>query len=189
MYKRQQAIRTTVTVTAIKKELGVHLLDQDKVYTGSNQDYTGTVTVYDELYKTVSTGSPVMQNVGRTDIGTQLPSGQVPAAETYYQSLIYRGQFTINDKEATVAPKEDTHIYGQTRQIKGYDDLSNALINGLTASQTDDYNRLDVHDGYEILVAGTENMNYNVKYVTDQTAKDSAVTTYGGCLLYTSRCV
>lgn len=176
----EQAISTTVTVTAIKKELGVHLLDQDKVYTGSNQDYTGTVTVYDELYKTVSTGSPVMQNVGRTDIGTQLPSGQVPAAETYYQSLIYRGQFTINDKEATAAPKEDTHIYGQTRQIKGYDDLSNALINGLTASQTDDYNRLDVHDGYEILVAGTENMNYNVKYVTDQTAKDSAVTTYGG---------
>lgn len=176
----EQAISTTVTVTAFKKELGVHLLDQDKVYTGSNQDYTGTVTVYDELYKTVSTGSPVMQNVGRTEIGTQLPSGQVPAAETYYQSLIYRGKYTINDKEATVAPKEDTHIYGQTRQIKGYDDLSNALINGLTASQTDDYNRLDVHDGYEILVAGTENMNYNVKYVTDQTAKDSAVTTYGG---------
>ena len=176
----EQAISTTVTVTAIKKELGVHLPDQDKVYTGSNQDYTGTVTVYDELYKTVSTGSPVMQNVGRTNIGTQLPSGQVPAAETYYQSLIYRGKYTINDKEAAVAPKEDTHIYGQTRQIKGYDDLSNALINGLTASQTDDYNRLDVHDGYEILVAGTENMNYNVKYVTDQTAKDSAVTTYGG---------
>lgn len=176
----EQAISTTVTVTAFKKELGVHLLDQDKVYTGSNQDYTGTVTVYDELYKTVSTGSPVMQNVRRTNIGTQLPSGQVPAAETYYQSLIYRGKYTINDKEATVAPKEDTHIYGQTRQIKGYDDLSNALINGLTASQTDDYNRLDVHDGYEILVAGTENMNYNVKYVTDQTAKDSAVTTYGG---------
>ena len=176
----EQAISTTVTVTAFKKELGVHLLDQDKVYTGSNQDYTGTVTVYDELYKTVSTGSPVMQNVGRTEIGTQLPSGQVPAAETYYQSLIYRGKYTINDKEATVAPKEDTHIYGQTRQIKGYDDLSNALINGLTASQTDEYNRLDVHAGYEILVAGTENMNYNVKYVTDQTAKDSAVTTYGG---------
>lgn len=175
----EQAISTTVTVTAIKKELGVHLLDQDKVYTGSNQDYTGTVTVYDELYRKVAV-NPAMQNVRRTDIGTQLPSGQVPAAETYYQSLIYRGKYTINDKEATVAPKEDTHIYGQTRQIKGYDDLSNALINGLTASQTDDYNRLDVHDGYEILVAGTENMNYNVKYVTDQTAKDSAVTTYGG---------
>lgn len=175
----EQAISTTVTVTASKKELGVHLLDQDKVYTGSNQDYTGTVTVYDELYRKVAV-NPAMQNVSRTDIGTQLPSGQVPAAETYYQSLIYRGKYTINDKEATVEPKEDTHIYGQTRQIKGYDDLSNALINGLTASQTDDYNRLDVHNGYEILVAGTENMNYNVKYITEQTAEDSAVTTYGG---------
>ena len=175
----EQAISTTVTVTASKKELGVHLLDQDKVYTGSNQDYTGTVTVYDELYKTVAV-TPDKGNLGRTNIGTQLPSGQIPAAETYYQSLIYRGKYTINDKEATVAPKEDTHIYGQTRQIKGYDDLSNALINGLTASQTDEYNRLDVHDGYEILVAGTEDMNYNVKYTTDPTAQDSKVTTYGG---------
>lgn len=178
----EQAISTTVTVTAIKKELGVHLLDQDKVYTGSNQDYSGTVTVYDELYKTVAV-TPDKGNLGRTDIGTQLPSGQVPAAETYYQSLIYRGKYTINDKEATVEPQEDTHIYGQTRQIKGYDDLSNALINGLTASQTDDYNRLDVHDGYEILVAGTENMNYNVKYKTDHNdsgkdAEDSKVTEY-----------
>ena len=180
----EQAISTTVPVTAIKKELGVHLLDQDKVYTGSNQNYSGTVTVYDELYKTVAV-TPDKGNLGRTDIGTQLPSGQVRAAETYYQSLIYRGKYTINDKEATVEPKEDTHIYGQTRQIKGYDDLSNALINGLTASQTDDYNRLDVHDGYEILVAGTENMNYNVKYKTDHNdpakdAADSKVATYGG---------
>lgn len=176
----EQAISTTGTVTAIKKELGVHLPDQDKVYNGSPQSYMTTITVYDELYRKLTGIDPTMQNVSRTNIGTQLPSGQVPAAETYYQSLIYRGKYTINDKEAAVAPKEDTHIYGQTRQIKGYDDLSNALINGLTASQTDDYNRLDVHDGYEILVAGTENMNYNVKYVTDQTAKDSAVTTYGG---------
>ena len=176
----EQAISTTVTVTAIKKELGVHLPDQDKVYNGSPQSYMTNITVYDELYRKLTGIDPTMQNVSRTNIGTQLPSGQVPAAETYYQSLIYRGKYTINDKEATVEPQEDTHIYGQTRQIKGYDDLSNALINGLTASQTDDYNRLDVHDGYEILVAGTENMNYNVKYVTDQTAKDSAVTTYGG---------
>lgn len=176
----EQAISTTVTVTAIKKELGVHLLDQDKVYTGSNQDYTGTVTVYDELYRKVAV-NPAMQNVGRTEIGTQLPSGQVPAAETYYQSLIYRGKYTINDKEATVAPKEDTHIYGEYRKTKGFDVSDPAAISDVqTASQTDEYNRLDVHDGYEILVAGTENMNYNVKYVTDQTAKDSAVTTYGG---------
>ena len=179
----EQAISTTVTVTAIKKELGVHLLDQDKVYTGSNQDYTGTVTVYDELYRKVAV-NPAMQNVRRTDIGTQLPSGQVPAAETYYQSLIYRGKYTINDKEATVEPQEDTHIYGQTRQIKGFIASDPAAISDVqTASQTDDYNRLDVHDGYEILVAGTENMNYNVKYKTDHNdsakdAEDSKVTEY-----------
>lgn len=125
----EQAISTTVTVTAIKKELGVHLPDQDKVYNGSPQSYMTTITVYDELYRKLTGIDPTMQNVSRTNIGTQLPSGQVPAAETYYQSLIYRGKYTINDKEATVAPKEDTHIYGQTRQIKGYDDLSNALIN------------------------------------------------------------
>lgn len=179
----EQAISTTVPVTAIKKELGVHLLDQDKVYTGSNQDYSGTVTVYDELYKTVAV-TPDKGNLGRTNIGTQLPSGQVPEAETYYQSLIYRGKYTINDKEATVAPKEDTHIYGQLRQTKGFiASDSSAISNVQTASQTDDYNRLDVHDGYEILVAGTENMNYNVKYKTDHNdsakdAEDSKVTEY-----------
>lgn len=177
----EQAISTTVTVTAIKKELGVHLPDQDKVYNGSPQSYMTTITVYDELYRKLTGIDPTMQNVSRTNIGTQLPSGQVPATETYYQSLIYRGKYTINDKEATVEPQEDTHIYGQTRQIKGFIASDPAAISDVqTASQTDDYNRLDVHDGYEILVAGTENMNYNVKYVTDQTAKDSAVTTYGG---------
>lgn len=177
----EQAISTTVTVTAIKKELGVHLPDQDKVYNGSPQSYMTNITVYDELYRKLTGIDPTMQNVSRTDIGTQLPSGQVPAAETYYQSLIYRGKYTINDKEATVAPKEDTHIYGEYRKTKGFDVSDPAAISDVqTASQTDEYNRLDVHDGYEILVAGTENMNYNVKYVTDQTAKDSAVTTYGG---------
>lgn len=179
----EQAISTTVTVTASKKELGVHLLDQDKVYTGSNQDYTGTVTVYDELYKTVAV-TPDKGNLGRTNIGTQLPSGQVPAAETYYQSLIYRGKYTINDKEATVEPQGDTHIYGENRKTKGFDVSDPAAISNVqTASQTDDYNRLDVHAGYEILVAGTEDMNYNVKYKTDHNdsakdAEDSKVTEY-----------
>ena len=51
------------------------------------------------------------------------------------------------------------------------------------ASQTDVYDRLDVYDGYEILVAGTEDMNYNVKYKTDHNdsakdAEDSKVTEY-----------
>ena len=180
----EQAISTTVTVTAIKKELGVHLPDQDKVYNGSPQSYMTTITVYDELYRKLTGIDPTMQNVSRTNIGTQLPSGQVPATETYYQSLIYRGKYTINDKEATVEPQEDTHIYGQTRQIKGFIASDPAAISDVqTASQTDDYNRLDVHDGYEILVAGTENMNYNVKYKTDHNdsakdAEDSKVTEY-----------
>lgn len=187
----EQAISTTVTVTASKKELGVHLLDQDKVYTGSNQDYTGTVTVYDELYKTVAV-TPDKGNLGRTNIGTQLPSGQIPAAETYYQSETYGGQFTINDKEATVAPGAQTTVYGtlETFEDEKWTVTGKAgsvePVSGLNvASQTDVYNRLDVHDGYEILVAGTENMNYNVKYKTDHNdsakdAEDSKVTTYGG---------
>lgn len=178
----EQAISTTVTVTAIKKEVQIALKEVDKVYNGSEQGYEmSNITVHDELYRTLANfeGKLTTNGLKRTNIGTQIPTAKVTGAWSS-QSETYGGQFTINDKEATVAPKEDTHIYGQTRQIKGYDDLSNALINGLTASQTDDYNRLDVYDGYEILVAGTENMNYNVKYVTDQTAKDSAVTTYGG---------
>ena len=178
----EQAISTTVTVTAIKKEVQIALKEVDKVYNGSEQGYEmSNITVHDELYRTLANfeGKLTTNGLKRTNIGTQIPTAKVTGAWSS-QSETYGGQFTINDKEATVEPQEDTHIYGQTRQIKGYDDLSNALINGLTASQTDDYNRLDVHDGYEILVAGTENMNYNVKYVTDQTAKDSAVTTYGG---------
>lgn len=180
----EQQISTSVTVAAIQKEAKVALKNVDKVYTGASQTYAyeGNVTVHDELYQPIGNfvdSKLTRTNTARIDVGTQITTAKVTGAWAY-QSETYGGKFTINDKEATVEPKEDTHIYGQTRQIKGYDDLSNALINGLTASQTDDYNRLDVHDGYEILVAGTENMNYNVKYVTDQTAKDSAVTTYGG---------
>ena len=56
-----------------------------------------------------------------------------------------------------------------------------AVDNVNVASQTDVYDRLDVHDGYEILVAGTEDINYNVKYKTDHNdsakdAEDSKVT-------------
>src|SRR5699024_9804700 len=51
-----------------------------------------------------------------------------------------------------------------------------ALTNGFAVSVADAYDNLDVLDGYEILVAGRENINYNVKYVTDQTAEDVQVT-------------
>lgn len=179
----EQAISTTVTVTAIQKEVQIALKEVDKVYNGSEQGYEmSNITVHDELYRTLANfeGKLTTNGLKRTNIGTQIPTAKVTGAWSS-QSETYGGQFTINDKEATVAPKEDTHIYGEYRKTKGFiASDSSAISNVQTASQTDDYNRLDVHDGYEILVAGTENMNYNVKYVTDQTAKDSAVTTYGG---------
>lgn len=179
-------IETKLTVTALKKEVKVHVADQDKVYSGSAQTYSGEVKAYDELYATVNAATTTPANKTRTDIGTQITTSRIATGSEKYQSLVYGGKFTINDKDATVAPVADAHIYGTTRTIPSpaYTSTdSNAISNVLTASQTDAYNRLDVHDGYEILVAGTENMNYNVKYTTDhndtaKNAEDSAVTTY-----------
>ena len=174
-------IETKLTVTALKKEVKVHVADQDKVYSGSAQTYSGEVKAYDELYATVNAATTTPANKTRTDIGTQITTSRIATGSEKYQSLVYGGKFTINDKDATVAPVADAHIYGTTRTIPSpaYTSTdSNAISNVLTASQTDAYNRLDVHDGYEILVAGTEDMNYNVKYTTDETAADSAVTTY-----------
>lgn len=182
----EQQIETKLTVTALKKEVKVHVADQDKVYSGSAQTYSGEVKAYDELYATVNAATTTPANNTRTDIGTQITTSRIATGSEKYQSLVYGGKFTINDKEATVAPVADAHIYGTTRTIlsPAYTSTEAAAIsNVLTASQTDAYNRLDVHDGYEILVAGTEDMNYNVKYTTDhndtaKNAEDSAVTTY-----------
>lgn len=181
----EQQISTSVTVTAIQKEAKIALKNVDKVYTGASQtyDYTDNVTVHDELYQPIGNfldSKLTRTNTARTDVGTQITTAKVTGAWAY-QSETYGGKFTINDKDATVAPVADAHIYGTTRTIPSlaYTSTdSNAISNVLTASQTDAYNRLDVHDGYEILVAGAENMNYNVKYTTDETAADSAVTTY-----------
>lgn len=183
----EQQISTSVTVTAIPKEAKIALKNVDKVYTGASQtyDYTDNVTVHDELYQPIGNfvdSKLTRTNTDRTNVGTQVTTAQVTGAWAY-QSETYGGLFTINDKEATVAPVADAHSYGEKRTIPNpaYTSTEAAAIsNVLTASQTDAYNRLDVHDGYEILVAGTENMNYNVKYTTDETAEDSAVTTYGG---------
>ena len=185
----EQQIETKLTVTALKKEVKVHVADQNKVYSGSAQTYSGEVKAYDELYATVNAATTTPANNTRTDIGTQITTSRIATGSEKYQSLVYGGKFTINDKDATVAPVVDAHIYGTTRTIPSpaYTSTdSNAISNVLTASQTDAYNRLDVHDGYEILVAGAENMNYNVKYTTDETAEDSAVTTYGGMKLYST---
>ena len=127
-------------------------------------------------------------NVTRQDIGTQVTTAKINTGSWYYQSETYGGKFTINDKEATVAPGAQSTVYGTletfdqnpTWTVDGTVGSVAPVNNVKVASQTDVYDRLDVHDGYEILVAGTEDINYNVKYVTDQTAEDSAVTTYGG---------
>ena len=189
----RQAITTEINVTAIQKEAKIALKNVDKVYTGASQtyDYTDNVTVHDELYRALpyfDATKVTRTNTARINVGTQITTAKVTGAWAY-QSETYGGKFTINDKEATVAPVADAHIYGTTRTIPSpaYTSTdSNAISNVLTASQTDAYNRLDVHDGYEILVAGAENMNYNVKYTTDETAEDSAVTTYDGMKLYST---
>ena len=193
--KDEQTISTTVTVTAIQKEVQIALKEVDKVYNGSEQDYEmSNITVHDELYRTLANfeGKLTTNGLKRKNIGTQIPTAKVTGAWSS-QSETYGGQFTINDKEATVAPGAQTTVYGTTEQydattwnVTGKATGSNAadpVSNVKVASQTDVYDRLDVHDGYEILVAGTEDINYNVKYKTDHNdsakdAEDSKVTEY-----------
>lgn len=194
----EQQISTSVTVTAIQKEAKIALKNVDKVYTGASQTYAyeGNVTVHDELYQPIDKfvdSKLTRTNTARTNVGTQITTAQVTGALAY-QSEIYGGKFTINDKEASVAPGEQSTVYGtpETFDTNPKYTVTNevnsvAAVSGVNvASQTDAYNRLDVHDGYEILVAGAENMNYNVKYTTDETAADSAVTTYDGMKLYST---
>ena len=194
----EQQIKTEINVTAIQKEAKIALKNVDKVYTGASQtyDYTGNVTVHDELYQPIDKfvdSKLTRTNTARTNVGTQITTAQVTGALAY-QSEIYGGKFTINDKEATVAPVAQSTVYGTletfdttpTYKVDGKAGSVDPVTGVNVASQTDAYNRLDVHDGYEILVAGAENMNYNVKYTTDETAEDSAVTTYDGMKLYST---
>lgn len=191
-------ISTSVTVTAIQKEAKIALKNVDKVYNGASQTYTYTdnVTVHNELYQALpyfDATKVTRTNTDRIDVGTQITTAKVTGAWAY-QSETYGGKFTINDKDATVAPVAQSTVYGTletfdtTPKYTVTNEVNSvAAVSGVNvASQTDAYNRLDVHDGYEILVAGTEDMNYNVKYTTDETAEDSAVTTYDGMKLYST---
>lgn len=186
----RQAITTEINVTAIQKEAKIALKNVDKVYNGASQTYayTDNVTVHNELYQEIphfNASKVALGNTARIDVGTQITTAKVTGAWAY-QSETYGGKFTINDKDATVAPVAQSTVYGtlETFDTNPKYTVTNevnsvAAVSGVNvASQTDAYNRLDVHDGYEILVAGTEDMNYNVKYTTDETAEDSAVTTY-----------
>ena len=177
-------LTTTQTVEALKKELKVSVPDQDKVYNGETQTYSGTVTAYDELYAAVRAATTTPASNERKDVGTQITTSRIASGSQYYQSYVYGGKYTINDKEATVEPKGDTHTYGELREIPvpAHTATDNKAISDvLTASQTDSYKRLDENrKGYEILVAGTEDKNYNVRYKTAENADTSKVEAFNG---------
>ena len=178
------AISTELTITALKKEVQVIVPDQDLVYNGASQTYTGVMTAVDDAYNAVNADLVTIteSNKDRTEVGSQIVTGIVAQdGNLYYQSETYGGLFTINDKEINIEPNEATTIYGSTATGLGYTEVTPvggvaALTDGYAVSVADYYKNLDVLDGYEILVAGRENINYNVKYVTDQTAEDVQVT-------------
>lgn len=182
----KQQISTSITIKTLKQEVKVEVPNVDKVYNGTLQTYDGTVEALNGKLTVVSATTivkdePNYNGSKRTDVGSQVTTYVV--SDDLYQSEVYGGLFTINDKEATVTPTEQSTVYGKKLTSyagNGYtvtDD--NAISNVKVGSVADAYANLDVHDGYEILVAGTEDMNYNVKYVTDQKAPDAKVTEKG----------
>lgn len=164
------AISTSITIEARKQEVKVQLADQDKVYNGNTQTYDGTVSVVDAKYATV-TAVVNLGNLTREDIGSQIVTGKVADSVAYYQSETYGGLFTINDEEAVILPNAVTTIYGTPATMNGYTEQypvgsdTAVLSDGDVASVADAYGNLDAGE-YEILVAGREDMNYNVSYKT-----------------------
>ena len=181
-----QQISTTLTFKAEKQEVKVVVPDQDLVYNGAEQKYDGGKFYAENAKGERITATPYMHDgkVKRTNVGSQIITSWVGDTNATYQSEKYCGLFTINVKDVSVAPKEISVIYGEalgTPGTLGYTESNTvggvaALTDGKAVSERDAYINLDVLDGYEILVAGRENENYNVKYVTDQTAPDVEVT-------------
>lgn len=180
-----QQISTSLTFEAKKQEVKVVVPAEDKVYDGTTQDYTSTKTLsaVNAMGIKVFSGNPrfVITNNTRSDVGSQIVTGKVSDSIHSFQSETYGGLFTINVKDVTVTPNEISVTYGDTLGTLGYTPIDivsgvPALTDGKAVSEREDYKNLDVLDGYEILVAGRENENYNVKYVTDQAAPDVEVT-------------
>lgn len=183
-----QQISTSLTFKAKKQEVKVVVPAEDKVYDGTTQDYTSTKTLsaVNAMGIKVFSRNPrfVITNNTRSDVGSQIVTGKVSDSIHSFQSETYGGLFTINVKNVSVTPNEISVIYGEalgTPGTLGYSENDTvvgvaALTDGKAVSEREDYKNLDVLDGYEILVAGRENKNYNVKYVTDQTAPDVKVT-------------
>ena len=192
---------TTPQITAMKKELRVDLPDEDKAYNGSEQKHSTTFAAYDELYcKIARADTPLDETkAARTDIGTSKSSAVIASGSQNYWSQTYNGTFSIHDKEITVTPTADSLIYGEMRtaaEPTAKDKAgTNVALNSVftagstTVALTDGYDRLDVR-AYEILVGGTENMNYNVKYATDSktvsNTPKSTVGIYNGVKFYST---
>ena len=168
------AISTSIDIKALPKEVSVNVPDVDKVYNALEQTYDGTVTVEGLINGDADAATLVAGNK-RTNVGSQIVTYKVDT--TKYVSETYGGLFTINHKEVTVKPDTQTVDYGADLSIaeNAYtvtgevgSPLVSALNTGSTvvASVRELYNNLDVYDGYEILVAGVENPNYNVTYLT-----------------------
>jgi len=178
-----QKIETTMTITAEKQEVKAELADLNLVYTGSARNYQTNVTpapyAVDGKLNTVGAATVALSNIGRTKVGSQIVTGKVD--ETNYVSEIYGGLFTINDKDVEIQPNEQSVDYGDTLAIADNNTVYaqdgkvgsvEALIGRINvASVRELYNNLDVANAYEILVAGEENINYNVKYQTNPAAK------------------
>lgn len=178
-----QQISTSLTFEAKKQEVKVVVPDQDLVYNGAEQKYDGGKFYAENAKGERITATPYMHDgkVKRTNVGSQIITSWVGDTNATYQSEKYCGLFTINVKDVSVTPNEISVIYGDTLGTPGYTPIDivsgvPALTDGKAVSEREDYINLDVLDGYEILVAGRENENYNVKYVTDQTAPDVEVT-------------
>lgn len=189
-----QQIGTTLTFEAKKQEVKVVVPAEDKVYDSTTQDYTSTKTLsaVNAMGIKVFSGNDrfVIANKTRSDVGSQIVTGKVSDSIHSFQSETYGGLFTINVKNVSVTPNEISVIYGEalgtpgtpgTLGTLGYTESNTvggvaALTDGKAVSERDAYINLDVLNGYEILVAGKENENYNVKYVTDQDAPDVEVT-------------
>ena len=190
--KGTKQISKTVRIRSIQKEVRVAVPDQDYVYNPSAAAAydKSALQAFDLEWRTVNapvTTKVVLQHTTRQNIGTQLVEAPEQVLVSY-QYRTYDGKLTVNDLDATVAPVGDTHTYGvlRTVPIEAYTSTqAGAVTNGKTASQTDSYNRLDQieNEGYEILVAATENLNYNVSYTTDLAAQDSRIATYAGMTL------
>ena len=175
------AISTSIQIEAKKQEVKVIIPEENKVYSGAEQTYT-TANGYAVNGKLANVSSDFnYSNTKRTDVGSQIVTGKVLASDLYYQSETYGGLFTINDKEVTVKPTAQTVTYGTDLSIAetaftvdGKVGSVEPLTNTNVASVRELYNNLDVGT-YEILVAGTENQNYNVKYETNPVANKVTV--------------